>query len=341
MSNKIEQELEKLEKVDIVKEESASKPTTTEVVEETQVTNPTEPVETTAKIMDLDQLFLESQSSSIKSPHFDDLKDLFSYLDKSKLSMTPSQSFELLYKDYYSNPKFKKSFYVRMLDISEDKIILSLDDAQDRFKKAILLSIVDEDNRPLSKAELDELYVSEIEYLYLRYRVHNLSQYHNLQYRCSCGKLNNLKVDLTELKITKPSSVESIRRKLVLPLSKLEVVIEIPRVKDQERIKRFIDNLESTYSKSLNSLERVIETTLTEKALSIRMIGGIPIEDEIETVRILLEKLPTNDLTILNKYYESFSEVGVDFTTEGVCPTCNTVNRIEIPYSWELFRPAL
>ena len=273
---------------------------------------------------------------------FDELKDVFEYLDNTKRTQTPSQEFYLLFSEYYSNPRMKLPVQVRMLTVAEDKQILSCDDTQDRFLKAIQLSIVDQNGKSFSRKELEELYVVEVEYLYLRYRIHNLSQYHNMNYNCNhCNHYIETKVDLTQLEVNRPSSRDDFSGRFKLPVSKLVVGTEIPKVRDQIKVTKYIKDMEVRMHKTFNALERMVETNITEKALSIKSINNMDTTNSIETNRLILDKLPANDLIVLNKRYEKYGDLGVVFEVERECPACHRTHIVQIPFSWELFRPTL
>jgi hypothetical protein len=81
-------------------------------------------VESTEESLDL-ELMYEKSKEFRSDKEFSDFKQLFDYMDNTKKTRTPSQTFELLYKDFYTNPRFKGKLRVRMLTVEEDKIILS------------------------------------------------------------------------------------------------------------------------------------------------------------------------------------------------------------------------
>lgn len=299
---------------------------------------------TTDHEVDINEQYAQSIQSGAESQYesFSDIKDIFEYLDKTRRTQTPSQEFYMLFSDFYENPRLKQPVQVRMLTVAEDKQILSCDDTQERFITAIQLSIVDREGKSFSRKELEELYVLEVEYLYLRYRIHNLSQYHSMSYNCNhCNQYIETKVDLTQLTINRPTSHDDFASKFKLPVSGLVVSTEIPKVKDQVRVRKYIDDLETRYHRTFNPLERVVETNLAEKALGIKMINNQDTSNSLETNKIILDKLPANDLIILNKRYEKYSDLGVVFEVERECPACHRTHRVQIPFSWELFRPSL
>lgn len=288
------------------------------------------------------ELMYEKSKEFRSDKEFSDFKQLFDYMDNTKKTRTPSQTFELLYKDFYSNPRFKGKLRVRMLTVEEDKIILSCDTARERLLQAVEMSIVDENDRPFSKEELSTLYVQEIEFLYLQYRIHNLDRYYHIDCTCgSCSKTSQSKIDLVQLNINYPKTIDDVESNFLLPMSNLSVKIRSLTIKNGDRVESHIDAIEESQGK-MNTSRRLVEVNFTEKAMSVVDINGLDVLGQLDLVKIFLSKLSTSDMLIFNRYVDKLgNDIGIQYSVEWKCPVCGKVSTIFLPLNWEFFRPSL
>lgn len=282
------------------------------------------------------------------------LGDVFKLLNNP--SKTPSVSFKLLGYQIYEDPIMKKDYTVRMLTVEEEKFILSIEDMNSRVKAYIQESIRTIDGEPVP---INKLYQAEMDYLYMRYRIHNLDKIYHMSTTCPrCNQTRFHDHDLRTMKFEALVDKNEVTKSINLPILGIAVVLRYPTIGDIEKAEsRAKEALEEYRSDGrINYLTpdiamRSILNKLYRRASMIESIGGIPINGALDSAIRILEKLDSRDNAILEIHEQEMAgKFGMDPVIELECPQSGCKDKgsdkpfkymTQFPLSWEFFRPSV
>ena len=189
---------------------------------------------------------------------------------------------------------------------------------EELLDKIINISLID-------KVNIDDMYVSDRYFLFIKIREATKGKYFKFQHECKKCKSQSLQsIDINELIINKP---ENIDKQIKVLQDKIEFDMDFPLRKTQKIIFNTID-------KKLSSEEKRIELGLADIASHITKIKTPEGEMEINYKELIdfIGDLPEQELDVFNNWREE-NGFSLKLVHNIKCRSCGEEEDIQLPLS--------